>query len=262
MARTVLITGAGSGIGRGIALAFARRGWRLLLAGRSPAHLQATADEAGPSGVNGVYSVDLADSQARDRLIDAVLREQGVPELLINNAAVLPAGPLTEQTTAEIEAAVALNLLAPAVLTRRFCAATPPPQGVLFILSTAARFPQPFNSLYSATKSGLRALAESLQVELAGKTRVGLVYPPVTATPMTERFDPGRWPIRKADPLAVGERIAAAYEAGRDDIGWFDWESLPSLLYRAAPALFRQLLKSQRRTLQAWFSSSKTGQKP
>lgn len=72
---------------------------------------------------------------------------------------------------------------------------------------------------------------------------------------MTETFAPGRWPVHKADALQVAERIVTAYEAGQDEISWFDWEALPSLLYRLAPRFFRRALNSQRATLREMFKS-------
>jgi short-subunit dehydrogenase len=243
MARSALITGAGSGIGRGLALALARRGYHLLLVGREEARLQALAREIEPGTCASLYTVNLSDREARSRFADHLLSESAPPALVIHNAAVMPAGGFLELPVTEIEAALAVNLLAPAELTRRLCAASPAPEGIIFMLSTAACFPQPFNSLYSASKAGLRFLAESLQVELAGKTRVCLAYPPLTETPMTARFNT---PLAKADPLRVAERIIDHYERGRDEITWLDWEILPVTCYRLFPRLFRRLLKAGR----------------
>ena len=260
MTPTALVTGAGSGLGRGFALALARRGYHLLLAGRDESRLRAVAGEIEPVSTASIYRVDLGERVARAEFIDAILAQGQAPRLLVNNAAVMPAGDFMQRSPAELQAAFAVNLLAPAELTLRLCAAPSPPQGVIFVLSTAARFPQPYNSLYCASKSGLRALAETLQVEFTGKTRICLAYPPLTATPMTENLNAGRWPVSKADPLVVAERIVAAYESGQDEVAWFNWEMLPSLLYRYAPRLLRWILKGQRGALQAVFNRSKPRQ--
>ena len=260
MLKTALVTGAGSGIGRGFALALARRGYHLILVGRDEPRLQAVAGEIKLFSTASVFVADLSDSSARSQLIASVLAQNGVPTLLVNNAARMLAGDYLECSSSNMEALLSVNLLAPAELTRRFCALDTPPQGVIFILSTAARFPQPYNSLYSASKAGLRFLAESLQVELDGKTRICLAYPPLTATPMTDRFGSSSWPVYKADGLKVAERIIARYEAGHNQITWFDWEALPSLLYRLVPGLFRWVLKSQRHALRKMFNISKTDQ--
>lgn len=251
MEKTALITGAGSGIGRGMALALARRGYHLFLAGRDAARLQGLTREIEPFAAVSLYRTDLADPSARSRFIDSVLADAGgAPSLLVNNAAQMPAGIFLHQSAADLEAVFSTNLLAPAELCQRFCQFVLPPQGVIFILSTAARFPQPYNSLYTASKTALRSLAECLQVEFHGQIRVCLAYPPLTDTPMTAGFPSPGGPFRKADALQVGERIIAGYEAGRDEIAWFDWEIIPGLLYRLAPRLFRKLLQSQRKRLQ------------
>jgi len=197
-----------------------------------------------------LFCADLSDPAARSRFIDNLLAESLPPRLVIHNAALLPAGEFPSLPAAEIESTFAVNLFTPAELTRRLCAASPAPEGVMFILSTAARFPQPYNSLYSASKAGLRFLAESLQVELAEKTRVCLVYPPLTETPMTTRFTS---PFPRANPLRVAEKIIRAYERGQNEITWLDWEIMPVLFYRLFPRLFRRLLKSQREMLGTMF---------
>lgn len=246
MDKSALITGAGGGLGRGLAIALARRGYRLFLHGRDESKLRALAVELETDCRPSLYHADLSDPPSRSCFIDRLLAETAPPRLVIHNAAVMPAGEFLSLPPAEIESAFAVNLLAPAELTSRLCAAAPAPAGVIFILSTAARFPQPYNSLYSASKAGLRFLAESLQVELAGRTRVCLVYPPLTATPMTTRF---ALPFPKADPLRVGEGIIRAYENGQNEITWLDWEVFPVMFYRLFPRLFRHLLKSQRAAL-------------
>jgi 3-dehydrosphinganine reductase len=246
VAKSALITGASSGIGRGLALALARRGYHLFLLGRDEARLQTVAREIEPFSSPRLYCTDLSNVEARSRFVDNLLAGSVPPSLLIHNAAVMPAGDFLQCSMTDIEAALAVNLLAPIELTRRLCAAAPTPEGVMFVLSTAARFPQPFNSLYSASKAGLRFLAESLQVELDGKTRVCLAYPPLTETPMTARFNSS---LHKADPVRVAETIIRGYERGQDEITWLDWEILPVMFYRLLPRLFRYLLKTQRELL-------------
>lgn len=253
MDKIALITGASGGLGRGFALALARRGYHLFLTGRDQSRLEAVARETSSLSTASILSANLSNPSACSRLIDLVLAENGAPDLLVNNAAFMPAGDFIQRSDAEIEATFFLNLTAPAELTYRFCTASPPTQGVIFVLSAAARFPQPYNSLYSASKVGLRFLAESLHVEFAGRTRICLAYPPVTVTPMTDRIRMDRQLVRKADAVKVAERIIAAYESGRDEITWFDWEIIPSFLYRLTPGLFRHLLKSQRQTVRRIF---------
>jgi len=253
MTKTALVTGAGSGIGRGMALALAQRGYHLMLAGRNRSRLQAVADDVQRFSSARIYPVDLSDRNARGVMIENIISDSGAPTLLVNNAALMPAGDFCQRPAADIETVFSANLLAPSELTRRFCASPMPTQGVIFILSTAARFPQPYNSLYSASKAGLRFLAESLQVELDGKVRICLVYPPLTTTPMTASYSSGPWFVRKKSAIHVANTIINGFEAGRAEISWFDWEQVPSLFYRIAPRMFRVIINKQRLALRAFF---------
>lgn len=253
MEKSALITGAGGGLGRGLALALARRGYQLSLTGRDESRLQAVAAEIGDSSTVRIFRADLACPAERSRLIQNLQAESNAPSLLIHNAARMPTGEFLEQPAADLETTLAVNLLAPLEITHHLSANLTPKPDLLFILSSAARFPQPYNSLYSASKTGLRCLAEALQVEMTGQTRICLAYPPLTETPMTARFTS---PLPKADPLRVAEKIIRAYEAGMDEVTWLDWEIFPALFHRLFPRLFRQLLKNQRTRLKKAFSPS------
>jgi short-subunit dehydrogenase len=254
MKYTALITGATGGLGRGFALALARRGWHVILTGRDASRLAQVQAEIQVFGSAETFLLDLADLPAVENFCDLLINTIGAPGLLINNAAGMPIGDFIALPENEINAALTTNLLAPALMTRVFCTGQTPTQAVIFILSTAGRIPQPFNSVYSASKSGLRSLAECLQVELAPTTRVCLAYPPIMASNLTEQFQATANSFPKANPLHISETIVQSFERGQNEIVWLDWESIPMLFYQLAPRLFRKLLKSQRNRLRNLFS--------
>jgi short-subunit dehydrogenase len=269
MEATALITGGGTGIGRGVTLALARRGAAVAVVGRRPAPLAAVCREAESLGARAfAFPADLARPEERERLAAQVRAAVGPVHLLVNNAGLLTAGELAAQTADDLERAVAVNLTAPLDLTRRFAAetcrlaATPNasrdsaaavPPTVVFVASTAGLVPWPYLGAYSGPKAGLRFWAEALRHELEPRgVRVLVAYPPLTATAMLAGRlpEPTRW-LRLARPETVGEQIVTAALAGKRE--WFGSaaDRWLSRAYRFAPGLMRWLLRGQRRRFAA-----------
>ncbi len=157
---TVLLTGATGGLGHAIARGLAARGASLVLTGRRAEVLQPLADELGATAV----AADLADRADVERL--AV--DHADVDVIVHNAALPGSGPVDDYTVAEIDRVLDVNLRAPTVLT----AALIPHwkrrgRGhVVFISSMGAKVPTADAGLYSATKLGLRGLAQALRPEL------------------------------------------------------------------------------------------------
>jgi short-subunit dehydrogenase len=247
--RTALVTGGGSGIGRAVALALARRGARVALVGRRLEPLEAVAHEIATLGGHAVVCrADLTQAAERTGLRERIYARIGPIDLLVNNAGVLASGELGTLTPAEIEAAVALNLAAPIVLTRQFLPDLAARRGaVILVGSTMSFVPLPAASIYSATKTGLRAFGQALRYELQPRgIHLLSVYPPGTATAMTAsmaRNSP--WRTSLADSMQIGERIVRALLAGRREVQWGASERLLTLLHHTLPWLVRPLLASQ-----------------
>ena len=187
--RVALVTGGGSGIGRGIALALARRGVHLALVGRRVAPLAAVAAEAAALGVYAVpMAVDITGPMAGQTVVAATCATFGRLDILVNNAGVLAGGALRNQTATTVANAVATNLAAPMELTRLALPHLARQQGaVVLVGSTMSHVPMPYATLYSATKAGLAAFGAALRYEAAGLgVHVLTVYPPGTATALTE----------------------------------------------------------------------------
>jgi NAD(P)-dependent dehydrogenase (short-subunit alcohol dehydrogenase family) len=180
---THLLTGAGSGMGAILAERLLERGDSLLLLARSPerAHdLRAELPEAT------VLVADLSDAAA----VEAVADE--LPDALdsvVHAAGVVDLGPVAELTTDAWQAQLAINLLAPAVLTRVCLPAVRAARGtVVFVNSGQGLAASPGWAAYAASKHGLRALADSLRAEeQVHGVRVTTVYPGRTATPMQQK---------------------------------------------------------------------------
>jgi NAD(P)-dependent dehydrogenase (short-subunit alcohol dehydrogenase family) len=180
---THLLTGAGSGMGAVLAERLLERGDSLVLLARSTerAHdLRAELPDAT------VLVADLADATAVEAVADQL------PDSLdsvVHAAGVVDLGPVAELTTDVWQLQLAINLVAPAVLTRLCLPAVRAARGTfVFVNSGAGLVAHPQWSAYAASKFGLRALADSLRAEEQEHgVRVTTVYPGRTATPMQQK---------------------------------------------------------------------------
>jgi short-subunit dehydrogenase len=182
-ARTHLVTGAGSGIGREVADRLAERGDHVVRLTRDVVDL-----EDAPAVVR--WATDFAQNLER---LDSVLHVAGTVEL----------GSVAELDLAAWQRHLAVNLTAPAALTGPLLPALRAAGGtVVFVNSSAGLVANAEWSAYAASKFGLRALADSLRAEEASDgVRVTTVFPSRTATPMQEKvheqegraYDASRW---------------------------------------------------------------------
>lgn len=168
--QTVVITGAGAGIGQALALGFAKQGAHVLALGRSPAGLEETKQRgADAAGRIETHVVDVADAQALDELFAQLVQQRGGIDVLINNAAVYPRAPLAQTPAAEWTGGVATNLNGVAFGCRAAIrnATADRKTLILNVGSFAHLAPEPDSTLYCATKAALGAFTKALAAELA-----------------------------------------------------------------------------------------------
>lgn len=256
-----LITGGGTGIGRGIALALARRGVPLVLIGRRADPLTAVMQETKALGVRTLaLPGDITNATERARLVHTVRLVCGQIGVLVHSAGLLAAGGVCRLDEAAIALAVTTNLTAPIDLTRLALPDLVATRGaVVFVGSTMSHVPMPYASIYSATKAGLAAFATSLRYELAPLgVHVLTVCPPGTDTTMVHGMAhrAGVGVARLAAPEVVGEHIVQALETGERDLVWGAGERFLVWLHRIAPRLGQGLLATQRARFQRMFSNT------
>ncbi len=223
--RRGIITGAGQGIGRALALEFGRRGGHLLLVGRQDATLSETARLVASAGGTAIVLVeDLTQPGAVGRIADAVA-SWNVVDLLVNNAGNVRAGRLELTSDADVHSMIDLNLTAPILLTKAVLpalrrAGTERDSILLNIASGIALVGMPFYSIYAATKSGIAHFGESLRRELIGSgVHVATVYPGATDTAMMTSQSAGAelgWERRPLDEVVTD--LIAALGAGEHEI--------------------------------------------
>lgn len=226
----ILVTGASSGIGRELSLAFARRGARLLLAARREAELASVVAECR-SLLPGVGAADylIGDVTAPDDrsalLARAATKWQGL-DVLVNNAGVSAHGPFAGSDESILRRIMEVNFFAAAELTRLALPLlrTGEHPAIVNVGSIIGHRGLPLNSEYAASKFALRGWSESLRAELAAEgIDVLLVSPGTTETEFFDHLVAKRadlpWGESTAIPAAaVAEQTVRALERGRHEI--------------------------------------------
>jgi short-subunit dehydrogenase len=186
--KTVLITGAGSGIGRALAVEAARHGHRLLLAGR---RAEALADTAALLATNDavILPADVTTPEGRGRIVQAV-RDAGGLDILVNNAGSVAAGPCDRLEDAALAQLLATNIAAPIALCRDLLPALRASRGqVVNMGSVFGDIGFPYFTAYSATKFALRGYSDALRRELAPQgIAVTYLAPRATRTDAADSF--------------------------------------------------------------------------
>ncbi|WP_329218031.1 SDR family oxidoreductase [Streptomyces sp. NBC_01485] len=185
--RTVVVTGAGTGIGRATAHAFAAQGARVIAVGRRAEPLGETAGYDEQRIVP--LAVDITAEDGPDTVVRTALeRGGGRIDVLVNNAAIVDTGSLRTYTRASVRPPLATNLIAPVLLTQAALPALTASRGVVVNVTTSVgQRGWPGNSLYAAGKAALEVLTRGWAVELAPLgIRVAAVAPGAIETPIAD----------------------------------------------------------------------------
>jgi short-subunit dehydrogenase len=232
-----LITGAGSGIGRALAIEAARAGYDLVLVGRRQAQLEETAALLIAGKVR-LVKADITTPDGRAAIVAAAGERL---DILVNNAGRLAVGRLTDLGDEEIAQTVGTNLTAPVQLTRDLVPALSVAQGrIVNIGSMFGMIAFPYFSAYSATKFALRGLSDALRRELSEfGIAVTYVAPRATRTPAQGAFAHLVEPFGMVldDPERVAKRAWEGIMAGRKTIYPGVGERVFALLQALAPSL-------------------------
>ena len=216
--RAVLVTGGGRGIGRAIALRFAREGARVAVAARTSSEIDAVAREIERAGGAGLaVEMDVTDLSSVERGVAHVLEQNdGTLDVLVNNAGVFAIHPFPELSPATWYRMVATNLTGPfhvTLLALRGLERSSRAH-VFNISSIAGKRAFPGNVAYCATKYGLRGFSDALRHDLESRRiRVSTVYPSATDTSIFDGV-PGEWDRAQMHrPEDVAELVWRAYAA-------------------------------------------------
>jgi NAD(P)-dependent dehydrogenase (short-subunit alcohol dehydrogenase family) len=211
--RVILVTGAGQGLGRAVALACARHGATVALLGRRQPKLEATYDAiteaGGPEPAMVPLDLEAAGTAEMDALYQLVRRDlkrlDGIAHCAVH---FVPLGPLANQTLEQWMALLKVNLAAPFALTRACLPllSAAPDASVVFTGETHGVEPKAYWGGFAVSKSGLSTLAAiwADELERAGKPRMNVLVPGPVATPQRARSHPGENPatLRSAEDAA------------------------------------------------------------
>jgi len=183
--KIALITGAGSGIGRALALGCAARGATIVLAGRRAGSIgivQAEIEAAGGPAIS--VSCDVTSTVGRKLLCHTLAQRFGHLDLLVNNAGMALAGPIGTITDSDLERLLATNIHAPIAMVRdclSLLRASGSSPRVVNIGSVMGDIGHPLFAGYCASKFGLRGFSDALRRELLPEG-IGVTYVAPRAT--------------------------------------------------------------------------------
>ena len=183
--RTVLVTGAGRGIGRAIAVRLAHAGWQVYGGVRTDVAAKDLAAES-----DSITPVEL-DVTIPEHVTALARQLPDQLDALVNNAGVGVAGPIETLSRADMQRQLDVNLVGPLALTRAVLPRLRAAHGrVVFISSINGRVSFPFTGIYNASKFAMESVADCLRVELRPfGVQVGLVEPGVTDTDPWHEMD-------------------------------------------------------------------------
>ena len=214
--KRVLITGAGTGIGREVALEFAREGAAVALhyAHSADGAESAVAEIEGAGGQAAAFKADFTDVNAVKQLANQAVEFLGGLDVLINNAGITMNLPFEEVTPEQFDTLYNVNIRAQFFLTQAALSQLIESQGIVINLSSIHAFEAyPEHSVYAGTKGAIVAYTRELSIELAVKgVRVNAIAPGAVEVENHYKVVPDY------DPKANGEMIPCGFEGVPLDI--------------------------------------------
>jgi NAD(P)-dependent dehydrogenase (short-subunit alcohol dehydrogenase family) len=216
--KVAVVTGGGRGIGKALALALASEGCRVAIGDVDGASAEAAAAELGGDTVG--LPLDVTDRPGFTAFLDQVERRLGPVDVLVNNAGIMPIGPLDEEDDATAIRLLEINLHA-VIHGSKEAVRRMKPRGtghIVNVASSAGKSGFPNLATYCATKHGVVGLSESMRLELRGTgVEVSLVMPGIVKTELSTGLveTPA---FKSVTPEQVADAIVDALKFARFDV--------------------------------------------
>ena len=213
--KTAIVTGGARGIGRAICQRYAAEGALAVVADRLANDAEATAAEIiAAGGIALAFGVDVTDQASIDAMVDAVARETGSIDILVNGAGIFDMAPLLEITPESYEQVFAVNvkgLLFTTQAVARLMVAQDRGGKIINFASQAGRRGEALVAVYCASKAAVISITQSAALALIRhRINVNAIAPGVIDTPMWDHVDALS---AKYLNLAIGERKRQVGEA-------------------------------------------------
>jgi short-subunit dehydrogenase len=241
--KCVLITGAGSGIGRALSIEAARRGMVVALCGRRETALQATHTLLEQGSQHLIIPADITNPQDRRRIVEVIGDTWKSLDVLVNNAGVVEGGAVEKFDDEALTRTFLTNVIAPMALTRDlmpFLVAAKPSR-VVNIGSVFGDIAYPMFSGYSASKFALRGFSSALRREWK-QAGIGVTYaaPRATRTDAAVAFDEliANAKMSVDAPAQVARQIWHSVASGHDSI----YAPAPERIYVLIQRIFPQII--------------------
>ena len=191
--KVVLITGGSRGLGKAMALGFARHGANVAIVSRKIESCIETAREVEALGVKAFpYAAHAGDWDSLDAMVEAVYAELGKVDVLINNAGMSPLYPSLDQVSEELfDKVIGVNLKGPFRLSANIGSRMAEGQGgcIINVSSIAAVKASPISEPYGAAKAGLNAITGSFAAAYGPKVRVNCIMAGPFLTDISKAWD-------------------------------------------------------------------------
>lgn len=186
--RTAVVTGAGGGIGRAVAIELAKAGMKTVVLDLNQELVDGTLDEIKTLGL---IATGFACNVTNEGAVEKIAQEVGKTHVLVNTAGILRPGNLAELTTDEWEALIKVNLTGYFVTSKTFVPnfKMAGSGSIIHIASVSGSNPQPASGAYSVSKAGVLMMSKQLAFELGPEgIRSNCISPGLVRTPLTEAY--------------------------------------------------------------------------
>ncbi|MBT4520187.1 MAG: SDR family NAD(P)-dependent oxidoreductase [Halieaceae bacterium] len=240
---TILITGGATGIGLAMAKALIHFDNRVLICGRR----QEKLDEAKQQHPDVIcFCCDVASADSRRQLIDSIIHQNLIPNILINNAAIMRTYDLAtggELDLARVEADLMTNFLAPVALIEQLLPLMKQQSdpAVINVTSPGGVVPVANVPIYCACKAALNSYTKSLRLQLGNVVEIIELYPPAVDTAMMDPVD-----IHKVSTDQFGRDFMKLLKKGGDSL-WVGDSKYLKWINRIMPGLAHRLVNNKAR---------------